>query len=273
MQVIASTGGKGGTGKSTFAVLTALKHSRTKPVVLADCDVECPNDHLILGAKLENPETVYQEFPELDETKCIKCGKCASVCRFNAIFWIKDKHPIFIKDLCSGCGACWITCPVNAIGIEKDEAGRTYESKVNDNLWLVTGMIKPGLAEVDDVVRETRERAERLAKKIGAETLIVDTAPGAHCNVIHALMNADKAYAVTEPTPLGAHDLDLILQLLITLKIPAEVVLNKAGVGDRSLIEEVASKHSVKITKEIPYSKELIKAYSNAELSKVVDLV
>ena len=51
--LIASTGGKGGTGKSTFAVLLALKLSkRGEKVVLCDCDVECPNDYLLLNLSL-----------------------------------------------------------------------------------------------------------------------------------------------------------------------------------------------------------------------------
>lgn len=273
MRTLASTGGKGGTGKSTFAILTALKLAKNGPVVLADCDVECPNDHLILGATLENPKTVYQEFPRLDPSKCIKCGNCSRVCRFNAIFWVKNKEPVFVKDLCSGCGACWITCPTKAISIRKEKAGTSYATPVKKNLWLVTGMIEPGLAEVDDVVEETRRRAEELAKKIGAGTLIIDTSPGAHCNVIHALLGADLAFAVTEPTPLGAHDLDLILQLLESLKIPAEIVLNKSDVGDKTQIQKIAKRRSVRISHEIPYSRKLIEAYSKAGLDRLEGLV
>jgi len=49
---IAITGGKGGTGKSTVAVLLANELVRKgKKVILADCDVECPNDYLLLGQK------------------------------------------------------------------------------------------------------------------------------------------------------------------------------------------------------------------------------
>ena len=53
MKKIAITGGKGGTGKSTVAILLALKYAKLgKKVVLVDCDVECPNDYLILGEKI-----------------------------------------------------------------------------------------------------------------------------------------------------------------------------------------------------------------------------
>ena len=48
------TGGKGGTGKSTVAVNLAWELSKKFNVVLADVDVECPNDHILLSAKLDN---------------------------------------------------------------------------------------------------------------------------------------------------------------------------------------------------------------------------
>jgi MinD superfamily P-loop ATPase len=69
--------------------------------------------------------------------------------------------------------------------------------------------------------------------------LIIDTAPGAHCNVIHALLNSNKIYAVTEPTPLGAHDLEIILELARMLKIPTEIVLNKADVGNKKILKRL----------------------------------
>ncbi len=50
-------------------------------------------------------------------------------------------------------------------------------------------------------------------KKKEYDYVIIDTAAGTHCPVISALLGSDYAFAVTEPTPLGAHDLDLILTL------------------------------------------------------------
>ena len=270
MEIIGSSGTKGGVGKSTFAILLSFKLVREgKKVVLCDCDVECPNDHLILNQELKNPEPIYQEFPELDEEKCKKCGLCSRVCREHAIFWVKDNYPKFILDLCSGCGACWITCPNNAIKRKKVIAGESFINKVKENFWLITGKSKIGIAETGPIVREVKKRAIDFAEKINADYLIIDTSPGVHCNVIQALLNCNKVYAVTEPTPLGAYDLEVILELLKKLKIPAEIVLNKADVGNREKIEEIAKKFETKISIEIPYSEELVKAYCNKELEKV----
>ena len=274
MKIIASTGVKGGVGKTTFAVLYALKLAKEgKKVVLCDCDVECPNICLLLNQKLENPEPIYQSIPKLNESKCKKCGTCSQVCREHAIFWIKGKYPQFIYDLCTGCMACFYACPFNAIEKDKKLVGETFVSKVKDNLWLVTGRSEIGIAETGPIVRETKERAIELAKKINADYLIIDTAPGAHCNVAQALIGCDKIYAVTEPTPLGAYALQTILELAQKMGIQAEVVLNKAGVGNKRIIEEVAQKFETRIVIEIPYSEELVRAYCRGELEKMVNLV
>jgi len=274
MRLIASTGGKGGTGKSTFAILSALKFSNQgKRVLLCDCDVECPNDHLLLGIELNKPEPIYQDFPDFDAEKCISCGRCSKVCRENAILWIEGKPPIFFEDLCNGCGACWIVCPQNAIGTKKKIIGKSFETKINENLWLLTGISEPGVAETGPVVKEVKKRALKLASKIDAEVLIVDTAPGTHCNVIQALLGCERAYIVTEPTPLGAHDAALILELLKTMGMPGEMVLNKADVGDQSVIKKIAEKYGVSITIKIPYSEQLIRAYSDGRLDRMVDLI
>lgn len=276
MKKIASTGAKGGVGKSTFAILLALKlSSQGKKVVLCDCDVECPNDFLILNKDLDKKtsETIYYDYPILKKEKCIKCGLCSKTCRENAIFWVKEKYPMFIHDLCTGCGACWVVCPQKAIGTKKGKSGESFIGKINNNLWLVTGRSKAGITETGPVVIEVKKRAIELAEKENSDFLILDTAPGTHCSVIQALLGCDKAYAVTEPTPLGAHDLNLILELLRKIKVPSEIVLNKSDVGKRELIEKIAKEMNTEISIEIPYSEELVKAYCEKDLGRVVNLL
>jgi MinD superfamily P-loop ATPase len=274
MKIISSTGVKGGVGKSTYAILLSYKISNQgKKVVLYDADVECPNDHLITNQELEKPEIVYQEYPVLDKEKCAKCGLCSQKCRENAIFWVKGEHPRFVYDLCTGCGACWAVCPHGAIKTEKRMCGESFVNRINDNLWLITGRSKAGIAETGPIVREVKDRALKFAKEKGVDYLIIDTAPGTHCSVIQALLGCDKIYAVTEPTPLGSHDLGLILDLAEKLKIPSEVVLNKSDVGDKKKTQEIAKKFGTEISLEIPYSEKLVKAYCERDLGRMVDLI
>ena len=286
LKKIAITGGKGGTGKSTVAILfanqlvkdynppTASSHSSLrsewapgKKVILCDCDVECPNDYLLLGQKLRKPQgKVYAEFPKLIKEKCKKCGLCAKTCRSNAIFQAPGKYPAFIKDLCSACGACWVVCPYGAIEPQKEETGKIFMNKIKNNFWLVTGSAKPGLEETGPVVTEVKKFALKFAEKKKVDYILFDTAAGTHCPVISALLDCDLAYAVTEPTPMGAYDLNLILDLSQKLKVPARVILNQADLGDKRRIEKIAKNFKIKIEKEIPYSKKLVEAYSKGKL-------
>ena len=267
MKKIAITGGKGGTGKSFVSILFANQLVKQgKKVILCDCDVECPNDYLLLGQKLKKlSEKIYAEFPVLDKEKCKKCGLCQKTCRSNAIFQAKGQYPFFIKDLCSACGACWIVCPEKAIIPRKEAVGKIYLNKM-PNLWLVTGEAKPGLEETGPVVAKVKEFALSLAKKIKADYILFDTAAGTHCPVISALIDCDFAYAVTEPSPMGAYDLSLILDLCQKLAVPVKIILNQADLGDKTKIKKIAAKYKTKIVKEIPYSKKVVEAYSKGKL-------
>lgn len=272
LKKIAITGGKGGTGKSTVAVLLANKFAKqNKTVILCDCDVECPNDYLLVGAKLRSSiQKIYAEFPKLNKKKCKKCGLCARTCRSNAIFQPPNKYPIFIKDLCSSCGACWIVCPNQAIDTKKEVVGEIFVNHLKKNFWLITGVAMPGLEETGPVVGETKKRVLSLAKKIGADIILFDTAAGIHCPVITALLGVDFAYAVTEPTPMGAYDLRLILDLLQKLKVPSKVILNQSDLGDKKRIEKILKEFKIKkIAKSIPYSEKLVGAYSRGRLLKL----
>ncbi len=271
MKTIAITGGKGGVGKSTVSILLTNKlRKEGKKVILCDCDVECPNDYLLLGQKLKSPtKKTYAQFPKLIKEKCTKCGICVRNCHSNAIFQAKGQYPVFLHELCASCGLCWNLCPNQAIGIEKKVTGEIFVNEITENFHLITGCSVGIVDETGPVVTKTREFAESFAKKIGVDYLLLDTAPGMHCSVIRALIGVSLAYAVTEPTPLGAHDLKLILGLLYKLKVPTKIILNQADLGDRRKIDEIAKDFDVKIEHEIPYSKRIVKAYLNGKLGEL----
>ena len=259
---IAITGGKGGTGKSTVATALAVELSKKNKVLLIDADADCPNDHLILSIKRKKVKDVFQLIPKWDFKKCIKCGKCGLVCKQHAIVSIKDKHPIFIPEQCNGCKACMFACPVNAIKKDKKKIGSIYIGN-KGNIDFVSGELEPNQPSSEIVINALNDYIK--LKKQKYDFILVDTAAGTHCDVISALEESKIAFAVTEPTPLGEHDLKLILRLLEILKIKSKIVLNKANVGERKLIEKIAKKFNSKIVSEIPYDKSILKSYSKGE--------
>ena len=111
--IISVASGKGGTGKTLVATSLALSLKDTHKVQLLDCDVEEPNDHIFLKPIIENVDRVFVLIPEVDNSKCTYCGKCAEVCAFNAIAVTKDRVLVF-PELCHGCGACSYLCPEKA---------------------------------------------------------------------------------------------------------------------------------------------------------------
>jgi len=259
MKQITITGGKGGTGKSTVATALAVSLGKNHKVLLVDADVDCPNDHLLLGIKREKIKTVYQRIPKWDLNKCIKCGKCAEVCKTHAIFAVKKKQPIFLPQQCNGCGACIISCPVKAITWGKKEIGFVFKGKKH-GIDFISGELKVNEPVSEFVVDAVKEEIKKIENKYNF--ILVDTAAGTHCDVIEALKETDIALAVTEPTPLGEHDLELIIQLIKKLGIKFEIVLNRFEEGKSALIEASAKRHGKKIMAKIPYKKEIMQAYS-----------
>ncbi|RLE42637.1 P-loop ATPase [Candidatus Woesearchaeota archaeon] len=272
-KTIAVTGGKGGTGKSTISTLLAIGLSKEYRVLLVDADADCPNLHIILKAKRKLLSEVKQTIPKWDFSKCIKCGKCSQVCKENAIVFVKGKYPIFVKEQCIGCNACRIVCPTKAIGKAEQKIGSIYFSEINSsnlsNLHLISSEMLITYEETGPIVNALKKEVSKLEDKY--DFVIIDTAAGTHCNVISALLGVDFALAVTEPTPLGAHDLSLILSLTKKLNIPAFVLLNKANIAKSKAeeIRSIATQFNAEIVSEIPYDKKIFEAYSSANLEKI----
>ena len=273
---IAITGGKGGTGKSTVSCALANALSKKSRVLLVDADIDCPNDHLILNIKRKKVRDVFQPMPVFDHSKCRKCGKCAGVCREKAIIFIKDKYPIFIPEQCIGCSACMIACPFDAISKGKKKVGVVYSGK-NKFFDFLCAESEIGVEEESPIVNDLKNYFNDFKKNYNF--VLVDTSPGTHCNVISALENCDLAFCVTEPTPLGAHDLKLSLKLLKILKIPSKIIINKSDIGDTSLIKDLAKEHNSEIVANIPYDKKILLSYSKGdeikcrEIDKIAELI
>jgi MinD superfamily P-loop ATPase len=259
---IAVSGGKGGTGKSTVAVNLAIALREYFDLALADLDVEAPNDHILLRVELQNEEPVHMFMPRFDYSKCTKCRKCAEVCEENAIITMKDGTPFLMPTLCSGCRACEIVCPVTGAILEGEKLmGHTYLTETPYGFPLVTGKLLEGEERAMPIVTAAKRRAKTLNK----ELLLVDTAAGTSNTVSKALEDSKLLIAVTEPTPLGLHDLTLILELAKLMGIEAWVVVNRADIGEKQRVKEIVERYNAEIVGEIPYSEAIIRSYVKGE--------
>ena len=256
---IAITGGKGGTGKSMVATSLAVEFAMKRKTILVDADVECPNDHLLLSVKRKKYVTIYQSIPKWDFSKCVKCGKCASVCKQNAIVFVKGKYPAFVKDICIGCKACLVSCPENAITETKKEIGTIYIGK-NYNVNLVSGELKLGELASGEVVSEVRKYSDEINNKMKADIVLIDSAAGVGCPVIASLIGTDYITAVTEPTPSALHDLKRVLYLANHFGIKHGIVINKFDLAkDFCLkIEKFAKEKNISVIGKIPYRKDFV---------------
>lgn len=256
---IAITGGKGGTGKSVIATSLAVEFAKGSITTLIDADVECPNDHLLLSVKRKEFIKIYQLIPKWDFNKCTKCGKCASVCKQNAIVFVKGRFPAFVKDVCIGCQACIVACPENAISKAKKEIGVVYTGR-NYNVNLISGELKLGELASGEVVAEVRKYAEEINRKLRAEVILIDSAAGIGCPIIASLIGTDYIVAVTEPTPSALHDLKRVLYLADYFQIKHGIVINKYDLEEKFCfeIEKFAKKNNIAIINKIPYRKDFI---------------
>jgi MinD superfamily P-loop ATPase len=120
--IITVASGKGGTGKTLVATSLALSLQDSEKVTLLDCDVEEPDDHVLLRPSLDDSEPVNIPVPVVDEDRCTYCGRCAEVCAYHAIA-VLGEHVLTFPQLCHGCGACAYLCPEKAISEEPRETG------------------------------------------------------------------------------------------------------------------------------------------------------
>ena len=262
--IVCITGGKGGTGKTLCAVNIAVmfKNDGYK-VLLIDGDVENPNTHLLLGGKLENKIEVPFFKPEINEEKCSKCGICAENCAPHALLHIKGSYPIPMLNLCSGCQLCYKICPEDAILPESKTIGWTYSTKIND-LSLFLGELKPSEARSAAVVEALLNELDNIIEKTPNkyDIIVLDTAPGAHCDVELLIDKADLVIPVTEPTRFGKLDLIRIIELIKLLEKDYKVIVNRSSLlGYRDKFLKDLEDNNIKVLGDIPLDNDIVNSY------------
>ena len=102
------------------------------------CEKVCPKGAI----EMENGKS------HIDQSKCIKCGKCATACPYNAIIHLErpcaascgmdaigsdeQGRAVINQDKCVACGQCLVSCPFGAI-VDKGQIFQVIQSILQGN--------------------------------------------------------------------------------------------------------------------------------------------
>ena len=251
MKQITIISGKGGTGKTTLVASFAALAENT---VIADCDVDAPDLHLLL-----HPEIVKREefkglnVAAMDKAKCTECGICEAACRFKAISDTGSGYEVN-PTRCEGCGVCVFVCDQDAIILTERISGYAFISKTKYGT-MAHAQLNIAEEASGKLVTVVRNNAQRVAEEEGSELILIDGSPGIGCPVIASLTGVDLALVITEPTMSGLHDLERILDVTRHFGITSVVCINKYDINEANSrrITEFCQERGVTIVRNIPY--------------------
>jgi len=259
MKELVVISGKGGTGKTS---ITAAFAALAKNSVLADCDVDAADLHLILSPEIKQTKDFYSGYEAIvKQDECVGCGVCINICRFEAIYK-SNKGTYYIDILnCEGCGVCQYFCPVKAINLKERLCGKLYVSntRFGPMVHAKLGIAAENSGKLVSMVRNT---AKEIAKEKISDLLIVDGPPGIGCPVIASITGSDAVVIVTEPTLSGKHDLERVIELTKHFKIPVFICVNKWDINTEitESIENGSVKNGATILGRISYDREITMA-------------
>ncbi len=265
MKELVVISGKGGTGKTS---ITAAFAALAQGAVLADCDVDAADLHIVLSPSVKQTSDFSGgRQAAIDPAKCIGCGRCAAICRFEAIHLDGPGNGVIQKTYavdpvaCEGCKVCVEFCPVKAIGFHDAINGRWF---VSDTRFGPMIHARLGIAEENSgkLVTLIRRKAKEIAEERKLDLVIVDGSPGIGCPVIASITGADLVLVVTEPTLSGRHDLARVADLAANFGIKTLLCINKADINPQmtAQISEEARRRGITVVGEIPYDDAFTKA-------------
>lgn len=260
MKEIVIISGKGGTGKTS--VTASFGFLGGKDVVVADCDVDAADMHLLMKPDFARSEDFYSGVvAEINPEKCTQCDLCAEKCRFDAIPVINNQHVVKKLD-CEGCGYCEKVCPVDAIIMRDQNVGDWYISTTKVDNTMVHAKLGIGAENSGKLVAKVKNEAKAIAEKQHKEFAVIDGSPGVGCPVVSSLSGADFTVIVTEPSVSGFHDLKRVYELVKKFKINAGCIINKYDINQEitDKIVDFLREEKIEHIASLPYDENFTRA-------------
>lgn len=265
MKEIVVISGKGGTGKTSitasFAVLAGTS------VVVADCDVDAADMHLLMQPRVDVTEDFYSgQITNINQSQCTRCGKCINICRFDAIS-LRNKQYIIDPLSCEGCGYCARICPTKAIVNRERLAGQWYISNIKTGSLMVHAKLGIGADNSGKLVAKVKDEAKEIALEERREIVLIDGPPGVGCPVLSSLSGSNYVVLVTEPTVSGLHDLKRVYDLVKKFRIKAGCIINKADVNPAKTaeIKQFLTRENIAHISDLPYDENFTKAMTQGK--------
>ncbi len=262
MQEIVIISGKGGTGKTS--ITSAFAQLEGGNAIIADCDVDAANLHILTGADFGISEDFYSGyFAVIDGGKCTQCSKCIEACQFDAI-----SNDFIVDEIaCEGCGYCSLVCPEQAVIMKESYTGKVFLSKTRFNNTLVHARLEIAGENSGKLVTEVKNHAWDLAIKKKCGIILVDGSPGIGCPVIASLARASLALIISEPSISGYNDMVRLHGLISRFGIPSALLINKSDLNElyHDKMVYFSLKEDIPIVGEIPYSLSFTRAMAQGK--------
>lgn len=211
-------------------------------------------------------------FPDI----CHSCGGCALFCPEKAIHETGRSIGTVsqgVYTLVTGRGSA-ARQEIGANGLAEEQAQGHVEGLTGaqtdlgrcppDNLFY-SGRLNPGEASGVPLIEAVLSMAAGNAtasdknqkQKNKRQTVIIDCPPGSACVVMESIKDADFCLLVAEPTVFGAHNLQMVHELVTIFKKPHGVLLNKDVPNQENPSAEFCRENAIAVLGSIPYSQEV----------------
>ena len=120
-----------------------------------------------------------------DESRCINCGACKNVCKFNVgVYGYYDLENTNNKAICINCGACAMVCPTRSI-CEKKDYLEVEKIKDKIKIYITSPAVRVALGEEFDyeIGTNVEKKLVSALRKLGAD-YVFDTTFGADLTIM-----------------------------------------------------------------------------------------